>query len=175
MEGSGLSISQEKMLVSIHEQLSVHFFGCGKTVSKSEFNMLKDGELIDLLKISSSTRGEINGKLALNASEFVGKLNYSKFRDALGAHLNHIAHCINNKQSLNVLTNQENGAFLYNLPGFVQRDGELNVLVTGVEQQKPGEIVISLIFLNPDGYRAAADQAAAAANQTPVNEAGNES
>lgn len=160
MDGNGLSISQEKMLVSIHEQLSVHFFGCGKTVSKSEFNMLKEGEQIELLTISSSTRGDIKGMLALNASQFVGKLNYSAFRDALGAHLNHIAHCINNKQSLNVLTNQDNGAFLYNLPGFVERDGQLNVLVTGVVQEKPGEIVISLMFLNPDAYRAAAAEAA---------------
>lgn len=161
MESNSLRISQEQMLTSIHEQLTVHFFQSGKTVAKSDFNQLKDGQAIDFLKLSTS-RGEVSAKLALNHSEFVGKLNYSKFRDALGAHLNYIAQTVNNKQGLNVLTNEETGAFLYNLPGLINHDDVLNVLVTGIEQKKPGEIVITLMFLNPDAYREAIQQTAEA-------------
>ena len=154
-----LSISPDKMLTSIHEQLTIHFFESSKTAAKSEFNRLKAGEKVPFLNISAPRKGEVEGSLALEASEFVGTLNYSKFRDALGSHLNHIARSVNNKQNLNIMTNEENGAFLFNLPGLVVHDDVLNVLVTGVHQEEPGEIVIKLMFLNPDDFREAVDQA----------------
>ena len=93
------------------------------------------------------------GLLALDYSEFVGTLNYSTFRDALASHLNRIAEKLRDKRDLNIFTSKDTGAMLFHIPGLVQSAGQLNVLVTGIEQVKAGEIIIKLMFLSPDNYR----------------------
>ena len=42
---------------------------------------------------------------------------------------------------------------LFHIPGLVQTADQINVLVTGIEQVKAGEIIIKLMFLSPDNYR----------------------
>ena len=43
---------------------------------------------------------------------------------------------------------------LFNVPGLVLIDDQLNLIVTGIEQKKPGEIDIQLMFLHPDNFKA---------------------
>lgn len=150
---NSISLKPDKILSAIHQHVGACFFGGTKTQAKQAYNDLRAGKPLPLLEISAADRGKVVGILALDASEFVGKLNYKAFRDALASHLNRIAEKLNNNESLNILTNQDTGAMLFHIPGLVQVDDKVNVLVTGIEQAKPGELLIRLMFINPDNYR----------------------
>jgi len=152
MASNEINISPEQMLTAIHAQLSDHFFDATKTTAKQTYTQLINGERLPLLEISSPEHGQVIARLALDVSEFIGKLNYTTFRDALTSHLNRIGETLKNKEKLNIFTSEETGAMLFNIPGLVQTDEQVNVLVTGVEQSKPGEIVIKLMFLDPDNF-----------------------
>ena len=152
MANNEINISPEQMLVAIHQHLRARFFDASKTLSKQAFNDLNDGKKMPLVEISSPDLGDVIGILSLDSSDFVGKLNYSAFRDALGSHLNRCAEKLKNEEGLNIFSNEETGAMLFNVPGLVQIDDQLNVIVTGIEQSKPGEIDIKLMFLHPDNF-----------------------
>lgn len=153
MSQNAIDLKPETILAAIHEHVSALFFGATKTDAKQVYNDLRSGKQLPLLEISSGELGDVVGLLALDFSDFVGKLNFTTFRDALASHLNRIAEKLKNEESLNILSSAETGAILFHIPGLVQVDDQINVLVTGVEQSRAGEIVIKLMFINPDNYR----------------------
>ena len=152
MSDNELSISPEQLLRAIHQHVSGYFFDAKKAEAKQCFQQLSKGGQLPLLHISSQQHGDVAGVLALDSSEFIGRLNFSAFRDALASHLNNIAETLRNDDSLNMFTAEDTGAMLFNLPGFIEIDDTVNVMVCGVEQSKPGEIVIKLMFLDPANY-----------------------
>ena len=108
------------------------------------------------MDISSTTKGDVACMLALDHSEYVGKLNFSAFREILAAHLHLIGEKLKNEENLNIFTNEETGDLLFNIPGIIQRDDEINVLVTGTEQRRAGELTIKLMFLDPANFMSTA-------------------
>ena len=153
MSQNAINLKPETLLQAIHEHLSARFFGAVKTESKQQYNDLRSGRQLPLLEINSEEQGDVVGLLALDYSEFVGTLNYSTFRDALASHLNRIAEKLRDERDLNIFTSKDTGAMLFHIPGLVQTADQINVLVTGIEQVKAGEIIIKLMFLSPDNYR----------------------
>jgi hypothetical protein len=152
MAHNKISVAPEEILRTIHQELYLQFFDAGKTEAKLAYNQLHAGTRLPLLEISSSKHGKVVGSLALDSSEFVGKLNYRQFRDALASHLNLVGERLNNKEGLNIMTSAETGAMLFNLPGAVKQDDTVNFLVTGIEQGKPGELTVRLMFLDPTHF-----------------------
>ena len=154
MPNHEVNISPKELLVSIHQNLRARFFDATKTQSKQAFNELNEHKKIPLIEISSPKLGDVVGVLSMDSSDYVGKLNYSAFRDALGSHINRCAEKLKNEEDLNIFTSEETGAMLFNIPGIVQVDDHVNILVTGIEQRKAGEIDIKLMFLHPDNFAA---------------------
>jgi len=153
MPNKEINVSPEKVLEVAHQQLRACFFESTKVFAKQTFNDLQDGKKVPLIEIASPDMGEVTGLLALDCSDFVGKLNYSIFRDALASHLRRTAEKLQAGESLNIFTNKDSGALLFHIPGLVQVDEQVNILVTGIEQSRPGEIIIKLMFLHPDNFK----------------------
>ena len=147
-----VEVQPRQILAAVHQHLTITFFQQEKTVAKRAYSDISSGTTIPFLEISAAEKGEINCSLALDHSEFVGKLNFSAFRDILGAHLQLIAAKLQNEEDLNLFTNEQTGDLLFNIPGILQRDDTVNVLVTGIEQRKPGELIVKLMFLDPANY-----------------------
>ena len=159
MANSELNVDPEKLLLAIHQNLTGHFFNGPKTEAKAAFNQLRDGKQLPLLEIKSPELGDVVGKLALDFSEFVGNLNYSAFRDALASHLNHVADRLQNEKGPNIFSSEDSGAMLFHIPGVVEVDNQPNFLVTGLQQTKPGELTVKLMFLDPKNYTAKPEDA----------------
>lgn len=153
MSQQSINVKPETLLAAIHEHVSALFFAATKSDAKQAYNDLRAGKHLPLLEISSPEHGDVIGVLALDFSEFAGKLNFRAFRDALASQLNRIAEKLRNEDDLNILSSEETGAMLFHIPGLVQVDDQINVLVTGIEQSKAGEIMIKLMFIDPDNYR----------------------
>ena len=145
-------------LGALLENLNNHFFANTRDESKRLYMSLAAQKTVPFMHVNAAESGEIYCDLALDNSEYVGKLNYGQFRKCLAVMMHSISNRLEAKQDLNVM-NSENGDILFNVPGIVQSDSTLNVLVSGISQAGPGKIVIRLMFLEPNQYVAATSPA----------------
>jgi hypothetical protein len=59
---------------------------------------------------------------------------------------------LENDEEPNILTSDE-GDILFNIPGMIQIEDKVNVLVSGLKQTAPGRADITLMFLDPTQYQ----------------------
>ncbi len=152
MNYASIDLQPAELLTAMIDQINKRFFESPKDEAKQLYRELADGAELPFMEITASDQGEVLVKLALDHSKFVGKLNFSRFRDALLSHLQRIAGKINNEEGLNVFTSQETGDIIFNIPGAVEVDGTRNILVTGVEQRVAGTMILRLTFLDPKSF-----------------------
>ena len=149
-----IDLDPRLFLGALLENLNNHFFANTRDDSKRLYVSLTEKTSVPFMHINAAESGEIHCDLALDSSEYVGKLNYGQFRKCLAVMMQSVSSRIEAKQDLNVM-NSDNGDILFNVPGIVQSDSQLNVLVSGVSQTGPGKVVIRLMFLDPSLYVAA--------------------
>ncbi len=157
MNNVSFDLDTTTFLTVIHNNYKRLFLDSSEAEAKTEFGKSMDGGTVPIIEISAPDQGEVTCDLALDHSEFLGTLNFSRFRNALIAHLNQIADTIKSEEKLNVLTDQETGDIVYYVPGIVKENGNVNVLVTGVEQRTAGELTVRLMFLDPRQLAVQAD------------------
>ena len=149
---ASVSLKPEQLLSISAQALYKTFFETARDQSKQIFKELEKGKTCSLYVIKIANGQEIQGKLSLDKTEFVGKINYSAFRAALEVMVKRIADKINKKEDLNIFTNEDNGEMVFHIPGFVENDGQVNILVLGVVQQAAGVIGQKLMFLDPTQF-----------------------
>ena len=149
---ASVSLKPEQLLSISAQALYKTFFETARDQSKQIFKELEKGKTCSLYVMKIANGQEIQGKLSLDKTEFVGKINYSAFRAALEVMVKRIADKINKKEDLNIFTNEDNGEMVFHIPGFVENDGQVNILVLGVVQQAAGVIGQKLMFLDPTQF-----------------------
>ena len=149
---ASVSLKPEQLLSISAQALYKTFFETARDQSKQIFKELEKGKTCSLYVMKIANGQEIQGKLSLDKTEFVGKINYSAFRAALEVMVKRIADKINKKEDLNIFTNEDNGELVFHIPGFVENDGQVNILVLGVVQQAAGVIGQKLMFLDPTQF-----------------------
>ena len=149
MNTDGFDLQTADLMTAISNNLNKRFFTASKNVAKQQYQALESGEEIPFMDVNVKGQDDISCSLGLDHSQFVGGLNFSRFRDALASHLERIGVQLRNKADLNVYTADESPDVIINVPGFVQTGDTLNILVTGIEQPRAGSIIVRLMFLDP--------------------------
>ena len=157
MSNVSIELDTATFLTVIHNNYKRLFLDSSETDAEEEYRKLMDDQTVPIIEISAPDQGEVTCDLALDHSQFLGTLNFSRFRNALIAHLSQIVDTLKSEDELNVLTNEDTGDIVYYVPGIVEEDGTINVLVTGVEQRTAGELTVRLMFLDPQQFAAQAD------------------
>lgn len=152
MTKQSVSLKPEQLLSISAQALYKTFFETTRDQSKQIFKDLEKGKTSSLFTMKITNGQEIQGKLSMDKSEFVGKINYSSFRSALEIMIKRIADKLNKKEDLNIFTNEDTGELVFHIPGFVETDGQTNILVLGVVQRTPGVILQNLMFLDPSQF-----------------------
>ena len=152
MRNGEIELRPEQLLTAIVNQFNSHFFGEPRIDARNRYRHLKRGSEIDFLEMSATDEGIVQCKLALDYSEFVGRLNFQQFRDALASHMQRIEEKLKKEEPLKIFTNEKTGHMIFHIPGVAESDGIVNILVTGFEQQQAGQIVIRLMFLDPQQF-----------------------
>ncbi len=147
-----ISLQPQQLLTLATQVLYKCFFEANREQSKQIYNEIEKGKQTTLFSMDMGQAGQMQGDLALDHSEFKGKLNYSQFRAALGGMINHISEKAKNKEETDTFTNQQTGELLFHAPGFVEEKGQLNVLLLSVVQPGRGSMVFRLMFVDPDQY-----------------------
>jgi hypothetical protein len=117
------------------------------------FKTLKQGKAIKPGTLSLGKELEAPLDIALDYSEFQGPgFNFDIFVAALHAMLKRISAKLKAKEDLNIMSS-ETGSFLVNLPGMVEREGHVNVLVMSLDFSVTKKITLQLMFLDPEQFK----------------------
>ena len=117
------------------------------------FKTLKQGKLIKPGTLSLGTELEAPLDIDLDHTEFQGPgFNFDIFVAALHAMLQRISAKLKAKEDLNIMSS-ETGSFLVNLPGMVEREGHVNVLVMSLDFTVAKKITLRLMFLDPEQFK----------------------
>lgn len=168
-EKRNLNISMPHVLNLACTIIHRSFFKQDKIKTKALLKELKAGKKISMGSINVSPKSEENAgevpelkipiSMALDYSEFCGGFNRPDFLEALAQTLNHIGKTLNAKKNLNVMTDQNTGTMLVHLPGFIEKDGQLNVMNMVIDQDPKGGMIFKMAFFNPEQYIQAAKDA----------------
>lgn len=130
------------------------FIKAPKEKAKSNFKELKQGKNIDLGNVTIQETLKSSLKLALDYSEFCGPgFNFDVFEAALKGILVQISQKFKAKADLNIMTSEQ-GSVLIHLPGMIQLNEQLNVMVMAFELGDMKNITIKLMFMEPGQYEA---------------------
>jgi len=153
MNDSEIELQPEELLAAIHRHINQRFFEKTKRDAKRLFLALESGKELPFMTITSQAQGEVACTLTLDHSQFVGKLGFSAFRNALASHLSRTAIKLQKNEGLNIYTNDARCDMIFHIPGFVETGSKLNILVTGVRQKQPGFLTVRLLFLDPEQFQ----------------------
>ena len=138
------------------------FFKQKPDVSKNLLKDLKGGKRVSLGALTLSNKnedGEVMDSLEvplaveLDYTEFKGGgFSFPAFQAALQAMLNQVAQTLKAKKDLYLLTNQKTGGALVHQPGVIKIGEQHNVLVIAIEPGGKEDIVLRLMFVDPDQY-----------------------
>jgi len=156
MAQNQISIEPQTLLAAILENLNIQFFADSRDEAKLLFKAIQGDDIVPFMHMAVRSGGEVHCNLTLDSSAYVGKLNFGKFRKILASMMMGISQRLENKEELNIL-NSDEGDLLYNIPGIVQDEDGLNILVCGLSQGLPGRASINLMFLDPTQYTQAAE------------------
>ncbi len=170
MSHQQVSLPPKLLLAAVIQNLDHHFFGESRESAKIMFQAILKGEPSPFMKIDTGESGDVFCELSLDTSLYVGKLNFSKFRNSLAMMMVAIKERLQADAPLNPM-NSEQGDTMFNIPGIVKEaDGQFNVMVASFRQLGPGLATVRLLFLDPDQYAAAAQLAAETASAKALAE-----
>lgn len=152
---SQVNLKTELLLNAILTHLNQRFFVDPRDAAKTLYNAINNGERLPLMKFDLGESGEMICDLELEKSELVGKLNFGKFRRTLASMLHGIHQRLEAKESLSPLTS-ETGELLFNIPGILNIDDEINIMVCGFRPLAAGLYSVRLMYLDPKAYTDAA-------------------
>ena len=131
------------------------FLGKNRPVAKKQFKKIAAGEKLPVGKLGPKDSKEtIDLYLSLNDEAFRGTLTFHLFCQVLTSMLQGVAKQLQAKKEIRTFTNAQTGNVIFFIPGFVEENGRLNMLVSSL-RKTAGKATLELLFLDPEQFRRA--------------------
>ncbi len=144
-----IDVNPQKLLGLIASTLDRLFFGEEKAVAKKLYRQLRDGNAPQVMRLDAGEHGDLNCRLSLDTTECSARPGFAVFRQVLAAHLQAVAKRLEEGEGPNVYTSDASSEMIFNIPGAIEYNEQVYVLVTGVQQTQPGVLTFKLQFLDP--------------------------
>ena len=148
-----VSMEPQRFFTGALNVLHAAFIAASRAQAKRHFARVHGGAVLELARLRLEDGSELLFRVALDHSEFRGKLGFTAFRKALMQLLAKLSERIRFKEQLKVYSNAETGSLLLNLPAILSEDGRTNVMMLGVDKPEPGAVTLRLQFLDPEQFR----------------------
>lgn len=152
-QDNNFSIPHDQFLNLCGTLLGKAFFENTRTVAKGCFRDLCDGKRPLLSKIDMDERGELDVFLTMDHSEYRGRMCYSHFRQQLGLLLKRFAEALENKEKLEVLSNEDDGSSVFKLPVLHAVGDQVNSIILAWHVPPQAELELRLLYLDPEQFR----------------------
>ena len=126
-----------------------------RTAAKQLYRELAEGRTVALSSVELEDESTARFALALDASEFRGRLNFGAFRASLETLIANIAAHLQAEKPVTVFSSAEReNALIFGITGATLEADQPNVLVLGSEPHPNGQVmVVRLMYLDPAQFQ----------------------
>ncbi len=148
------TIPRDKFLTIAVNLLYKAFLENRRTESKNVFRDMAAGRSVHLTNVQMEDRSQVRFDVALDHTEFRGKLNFGAFRASLAMLVAQLSDALRAGKDIKVFTDQNNpDNVIFGLTAATEEDGEVNVMVLGVDSSETrGSIELRLQYLDPQQF-----------------------
>lgn len=152
------SISQDKLLSIAANILDKAFFDTSRMLAKRRYQALEKGDKVFLINVAMEDASELQVEVRMDRSELRNKVNFSSFREVVGALLVTVAHHLKSGEQLPIFSTEDKGRWVYWIPAIMKGAEQDDVLVLGLDSRRPGKLTLELMFIDPAQFAAQAPQ-----------------
>ena len=144
------TIPKEKFLLIAMNLLHREFIAATRTDAKNLFKEILDGRTVPITKVQMEDNSRVKFSLALDYSEYQGRLNYGAFRAGLATLLGNISQALQEDRDVAVFNPEQRPAsMLFGITGVTVEDDKPRVLVLGADVGSGGPAVtLRLMYLD---------------------------
>lgn len=169
------SIPREKFMLMSINLLHKAFVEAARTDAKNAFRDISESRSINLATVRMEDESTSRFTLALDHSEFQGKLNFGAFRASLAALITNITQALQDEREVNVFNAQGDAdTMIFGVTAVTLEDEKPNVMVLGANLgSAEGEVMLRLMYLDPKQFTAPEESLAqeAPAEELPAQNA----
>ena len=153
------TVPREKFLVMSVNLLYKAFLESRRTEAKNVFRDMLAGKSVHLTNVQMEDKSQVRFEIALDYSEYRGKLNFGGFRASLVQLVAQLSDALREKRDIKVFTAEHNpDVMIFGVTAVTYEDGQPCVMVLGADSTPArGAIELRLQYLDPDQFAAAAD------------------
>lgn len=147
------TLDTKHLLTAMINLLHRTIVDANRTQAKKIFASLVDKRVVGLVRLKLESGNTLDTEVFLNAEEFVGELKFGVFRNALSAWMANAIDVCKRDEDLPLMFNESQSETLFNIPGAVVSDGQLNVMFMSIFQPAPGRLRMNLMFVDPSQFK----------------------
>ena len=150
------SIPQETFLTISANLLHRAFVEAARTDAKNLFKKLAEGSAVALTQVEMEDKSLVRFDLALDHSEFRGKLNYGGFRNSLGALIGNLSTALQKDEKISSFTAEHDAnVMMFGATAVTVEEGQPNVMVLGADVSGgQANVVLRLMYIDPGQFAA---------------------
>lgn len=147
------TLDTKHLLTAMINLLHRTIVDANRTQAKKIYASLVDKRVVGLVRLKLESGNTLDTEVFLNAEEFVGELKFGVFRNALSAWMANAIDVCKRHEDLPLMFNESQSETLFNIPGAVVSDGQLNVMFMSIFQPAPGRLRMNLMFVDPSQFK----------------------
>ncbi|MDP4789877.1 MAG: hypothetical protein NWR64_07795 [Haliea sp.] len=157
-QNSNKSIPRDQFLTISVNLLHKAFLDNRRTEAKNVFRDLAGGRTVHLTNVVMEDKSQVRFDVALDHSEYRGKLNFGGFRASLGLLVAQLSDALRAGTDIKVFSAQNNpDNVVFGLSAATDDEGDINVMVLGADSNATrGTIELRLQYLDPAQFAAQA-------------------
>tara|TARA_R110002110_G_scaffold415561_1_gene650727 strand:- start:22042 stop:22539 length:498 start_codon:yes stop_codon:yes gene_type:complete len=147
------SIEQDKFLLMSANLMHKTFIEAARTDAKNVYKLLADGKPVHLTTVQMEDKSTLRCNLSLDPTEFCGKLNYGAFRASVATLIANVTQSVRDAKEVPVFNPQEGeGTTIFGVTAVTVEDEKPNVMVLGADFSRPGDMMLTLMYLDPQQF-----------------------
>ncbi|HAN29919.1 MAG TPA: hypothetical protein DCP75_19810 [Haliea salexigens] len=152
------SIPRDQFLTIAVNLLYKAFLENRRTEAKNVFRDMATGRTVHLTNVVMEDKSQVRFDVALDHSEYRGKLNFGAFRASLAMLVAQLSDALRAGKDIKVFSEQNNpDNVVFGLSAATEDEGEVNVMVLGADSNTArGSIELRLQYLDPAQFAAEA-------------------
>ncbi len=150
------SIPRDKFLLMSMNLLHKAFIEAARTDAKNLYRSLAEGGRIRLSHVQMEDKSTLAVNLALDHSEYCGKLNFGAFRASLTALIGNVGQTLQAEKDYQVFSGESDaGEMIFGITAVTVEDEQPNVLVLGTRSDADdASVMLRLMYLDPAQFAA---------------------
>jgi hypothetical protein len=144
------SIPQDKFLTMAANLLYKAFLDSSRTKAKNIYKEMVAGKLIPLTTVQMEDKSTVRFNVALDYSEYRGKLNFGAFRSSLSMLISSLGESLRKEEEVTVFSaHQDPNAMIFGVTAVTREGNDPNVMVLGADMSgDTPSITLKLMYID---------------------------